>query len=145
MLVIMHYALFISHYAVFGTHSKLSNFWVASDSLWVEPLLGRTVQIVTTGTCSNHMNCTIFVTLETEGKIAILLEYNDDPRSGGRQNNCIQVQHFSEWIFPKQTKTQRHDIAIAVLERKVKFNKGDRVHPAIWTICLPSPGQVERQ
>ena len=39
MLVIMHYALFISHYAGFGTHSKLSNFWVASDSLWVEPLI----------------------------------------------------------------------------------------------------------
>ena len=38
MMVIMHYALFISHYAGFGTHSKLSNFWVASDSLWVEPL-----------------------------------------------------------------------------------------------------------
>ena len=35
--VIMHYALSISHYASFGTHSKLSNFWVASDSLWVEP------------------------------------------------------------------------------------------------------------
>ena len=31
MLVIMHYALFIRHYTVFGTHSKLSNFWVASD------------------------------------------------------------------------------------------------------------------
>ena len=28
MLVIMHYALFISHYAGFETHSKLSNFWV---------------------------------------------------------------------------------------------------------------------
>ena len=40
MLVIMHFASFISHYAGFGTHSKLSNFWVASDSLWVEPLLG---------------------------------------------------------------------------------------------------------
>ena len=38
MLVIMHYALFISHYAGFGTHYKLSNFWVASDSLWVESL-----------------------------------------------------------------------------------------------------------
>ena len=40
MLVIMHYALFISHYAGFGTHSKLSNFWLAS-ALWVEPLLER--------------------------------------------------------------------------------------------------------
>ena len=39
MMVIMHYALFISHYAGFGTHSKFSNFWVASDSLWVETLL----------------------------------------------------------------------------------------------------------
>ena len=39
MLVIMHYSLFMSHYAGFGTHSKLSNFWIASDSLWVEPLL----------------------------------------------------------------------------------------------------------
>ena len=39
MLVIMHFALFISHYAGFGTHSKLSNFWVASDSPWVEPLI----------------------------------------------------------------------------------------------------------
>ena len=39
MLVIMHYALFICHYAVFGTHSKLSNFWVGSDSLWVESLV----------------------------------------------------------------------------------------------------------
>ena len=39
MLVIIHCALFISHYAGFGTHSKWSNFWVASDSLWVEPLL----------------------------------------------------------------------------------------------------------
>ena len=40
-LVIMHYALFISHYAGFGTHSKLSNFWVASDSLRVEPLVTK--------------------------------------------------------------------------------------------------------
>ena len=39
MLVIMHYALCISHYAGFGTHSELSNFWVACDSLWVEPLV----------------------------------------------------------------------------------------------------------
>ena len=39
MLVIMHYALFISHYDGFGTHFKLSNFWVVSDSLWVEPLI----------------------------------------------------------------------------------------------------------
>ena len=39
MLVIMNYALFISHYAGFRTHSKLSNFWVASDSFWLEPLL----------------------------------------------------------------------------------------------------------
>ena len=37
MLVIMHDALLISHYAGFETHSKLSNFWVACDSLWVEP------------------------------------------------------------------------------------------------------------
>ena len=41
MLIIMHYALFISHYAGFGTQSKLSNFWVTGDSLWVEPLLTR--------------------------------------------------------------------------------------------------------
>ena len=33
MLVIMHYAICISHYAGFRTHSKLSHFWVASDSL----------------------------------------------------------------------------------------------------------------
>ena len=39
ILVIMHDALFISHYGGFGTHSRLSNFWVASDSLWVEPLI----------------------------------------------------------------------------------------------------------
>ena len=39
MLVIMHNTLCINHYASFGKHSKLSNFWVASDSLWVEPLL----------------------------------------------------------------------------------------------------------
>ena len=39
MLVIMDYTLCINHYASFGTHSKLSNFWVTSDSLWVEPLL----------------------------------------------------------------------------------------------------------
>ena len=36
---IMHNTLCISHYASFGKHSKLSNFWVASDSLWLEPLL----------------------------------------------------------------------------------------------------------
>ena len=46
MLVIMHYALFIIHYAGFGTHSKLSTFWVASDSLWVEPLIVETVQLI---------------------------------------------------------------------------------------------------
>ena len=34
----MHYKC-ISPYAGFGTYSKLSNFWEASDSLWVEPLL----------------------------------------------------------------------------------------------------------
>ena len=39
MLVSMHFAFFISHYAGFGTRSKLSKFWVASDSLWVEPLI----------------------------------------------------------------------------------------------------------
>ena len=39
MLVIMHNTLCISHYASFGKPSKLSNFWVASDSLWVEPLV----------------------------------------------------------------------------------------------------------
>ena len=39
MLVIMHNTLCISHYAGFGKHSKLSNFWVTSYSLWVEPLV----------------------------------------------------------------------------------------------------------
>ena len=39
MLVIMNNTLCISHYDSFGKHSKVSNFWVASDSLWVEPLL----------------------------------------------------------------------------------------------------------
>ena len=39
MLVIMHNTLFISHYAGFETYSKLSHFWVASDSLLVEPLI----------------------------------------------------------------------------------------------------------
>ena len=40
MIVTMHYALCISHYASFGKHFKLFNFWVASDSFCVEPLLG---------------------------------------------------------------------------------------------------------
>ena len=40
VLVIMHYALCISQYAGFGTHFILSNFWVDSDSLWMEPLIG---------------------------------------------------------------------------------------------------------
>ena len=39
ILVIMHYSLCISHYAGCGTQSKVSNTWVASDSLWLEPLL----------------------------------------------------------------------------------------------------------
>ena len=39
MLVIMHNTSCISHYASFGKHSKLSNCWVTSDSLWVEHLL----------------------------------------------------------------------------------------------------------
>ena len=47
MLVNMHYALFISHYAGFGTHSKLSNFWEASDSLWVVTLIGPVSATVT--------------------------------------------------------------------------------------------------
>ena len=29
------------HYASFGTHFQLSPFWVASASLWVEPLISR--------------------------------------------------------------------------------------------------------
>ena len=55
MLVIIHDALFISHYAGFGTHSKLSNLWVASDSLWVEPLLRQSQVNVRDG--SNFEHC----------------------------------------------------------------------------------------
>ena len=44
VLVIMHYALCIIHYAGFGTHYKLSKFWVASASLWVEPLISIKTQ-----------------------------------------------------------------------------------------------------
>ena len=44
-----HFALCISHYAGFGTHSKLSNFWVSSDSLWLEPLIGKKLFCVSRG------------------------------------------------------------------------------------------------
>ena len=36
-----YYTLYISHSASFGIHFKLSNFWVTSDSLLVEPLVKK--------------------------------------------------------------------------------------------------------
>ena len=41
MLAVMRFAWCISHYAGFKTHSKLSNSWVASNSLCVELLIWK--------------------------------------------------------------------------------------------------------
>ena len=76
MLVIMHCTLCISHYASFGTHSKLSNFWVTSDSLWVEPLLYR---IEKKNTLSRHVR---------HDQAGCRLDQEDDriyQREGGRK------------------------------------------------------------